>query len=170
MSNPLSMFSTGWLSSLSSIFGKTKYQRKNLLVSASQAPSTSVHITQMDFNNLVIGKTYRITHQVWSALQNVVGHIDNWQVSYRMSGSKVLNLGHGEPATNGTTGGAYGGSASVPFVATATTLEFWFTVGGGSGAGMSVVLYGQDAFAAPGQVTFAIIEELPNHTVTTEWT
>lgn len=147
--NALSIFSTAWLAKLfnTEIFvskTKTKWQLKRLdgnVTAAGIMPS-------LTFNNLTIGRTYRITlHVNYQGIGQKKVVINNGAVvvgvSEMAAGSSELNL-----------------DTVAVFLATATTLTFDKIAANAQIQGGS----------ADNEGTFSLLEELPNHEITTDWT
>lgn len=143
----LKTFSTSWLTKLIGTtevqtVTKTKWQQKYLAGNTSSAGI----LTALTFNNLTIGKTYRV----------------GLHVDFQGTGAKRIDIYNG--ATQLTRLEMSGGSSELNtftskiFVATATTVTFDFAVA-------SSQLQGSDLTS-----TSAILEELPNHELTTQWT
>lgn len=130
---------------LSSIFGKTKFQQKFLL-----ADNGGGALTDLTFNNLEIGKKYKVTMQgmIDGAGSTASGYIRAFHNSAQILEASVANSS------------IHGNSSSRLFVATATTLTFTYV----SNSAGDIQGNGTDA------ETWAILEELPNHEVTTQWT
>lgn len=134
---------------------KTKYQTKTL--SPSIIGSNNSNIASLRFNNLTIGKTYKVSGQV--TFQSDAG--DNVRLEGIHDGL-VLFQAECEDNGSGQDDESSFAFTSAPFVATATTVIF-------SLAGVTSALSG---IQGGGNFidTFATLEELPNHEVTTEWT
>jgi hypothetical protein len=141
---PFSLFSTAWLAKLQSLFGITRYQTKTL---ASNITAIGV-ITQLSFNNLQAGKTYRLSGYV--GVTSAVATDDPTVYATDPSGNTLFLTG----------------SANTPagqFIYTGFNSIFTAQV---SGQLQILKLY------ATGTVNEgkATLEELPNHTPTTDWT
>jgi hypothetical protein len=110
------------------------WQRKEL---SSSILTNTTNATEMQFNNLEIGKTYRVHLQA----EMTAGS----DIRIRHNGQDIgrLHAGAGSNATSGT---------SVIFTATTTVLE--------------VFVQTQPLLA---NLSFAILEELPFHSVTSKW-
>jgi hypothetical protein len=129
-------------------YTKTKWQKKTNIV---QYLSNQVDIPSLRFSNLTLGKTYRVTMQMSIINGDSSGQVDaihNGLVIATVT-NKTTITGNNDRSINGT---------SALFVATATTLTFNYT-----------------EFDAAAQLdgnadTFVILEELPNHEETTQWT
>lgn len=126
-------------------YTKTKWQKKTM--TTNNTPS------QMNFNNLVPGRTYRLRAQAY-----VYGDVTVGDVTMIAShdGNEVLQITTLEQNPYWHPSGIIAGSSGL-FTATATTITFTKTGGGGN-------LY------AGASDTFAILEELPNHEETTDFT
>jgi hypothetical protein len=141
----LKIFSTDWLASLISkgslvttTTSKTKWQRK--VMSLSNTPS------QLNFNGLEIGKTYRLSFIVIFT-GCAVGADLRFSASFGTDG--ILY------ADDNVGGGEYRFYFEKTFVADASTVVF----AEGSG-GTRTLAVG----------TWSYLEELPNHEITTQWT
>ena len=111
----------------------------------------------LTFNNLEIGKLYRVRMQAFLASPNG----NNVSFSGVHDGNIICNISHEGDATNDDNMAA--GCTSPAFVATATTVTFQTSgmVAGGS----------QDSVSGNGTLieTWAELEELPNTQLTTKW-
>jgi hypothetical protein len=134
------LFSTNFLNALKAVFGKTKYQKKENVV------SSSVDGIKIQFNNLEIGKAYRFTGQAGISVTDGT----NLTVNFKNGATQVgrIRFYGGQGLETGT---------GDVFVATATV----FTVEASNFA---------NAFSRVLNYSKATIEELPNHEVTTDWT
>lgn len=149
-----SIFSSGWLTKLASLFGKTKWQQRYLLANNTTS-GTVTDIADLRFSNLEIGKTYRI-----------YGQLDCIFASDPSSGT-LRSYHDGQVlATVSTKGTTVGGNdrgtvsmQSAPFVATTTTVTTDYV-----SDGTTIIS------AAVSNPTFLVLEELPNHEQTTDWT
>lgn len=132
---------------------KVKWQKKTL--AANFAP-TGI-ITDLSFNNLEIGKTYRLGGQIAVNGDNGSINIKDSKMTLYNGATELLELN----AASGDTG-SYNSTIGINlvFTATATTVTFDRTVDG--------ISYINSANGS----TFATIEELPDtsYKVTTDWT
>ena len=136
-------------------FTKTKTQTKIL---ASDIVELNTTIAALTFNNLVIGKKYK----VW--LQGAISSPDANNVTFSANhDGSVLCMIENEGA-NTSDDNARVGTSSPPFIATANTVTF-VTAGMVIG-GSADILAGNGTLAE----TFVVIEELPNHEITTDFT
>lgn len=129
------------------------YQIKTLSTDISSAQT----IADLTFNNLEIGKTYRVSLQAW------VGSLGTPEataaVAITHDGTTIGRaLHHMGGASTQNEDNEH--STVVVFEATATTLTFVFSESG------SGVCYGNGTQSE----TFAILEELPQHVPTSQWT
>ena len=150
----LKIFSTEWLAALISkgslvttTTSKTKWQRRN---NAVQYTANQADIPSLRLSNLTVGKTYRLSMQISIINGDAAGQVDafhNGSVIATVS-SKTTSVNNNDRIIAGT---------SSIFTATATTVTF---------------NYIEFDIAAQLDVadTFVILEELPNHEVTTDWT
>jgi hypothetical protein len=149
----LKIFSTGWLAELvgkSEIQAvtKTKWQRKQ---NAVQYTANQTDIPSMRFSNLTIGKTYRLSMQI-----SVINGDSSAQVFAIHNGSAIAAVSNKTTSVNNNDRSIAG--TSTIFMATATTLTF------------NYVEFDPAGQLDAGEDTFAVLEELPNHEVTTDWT
>lgn len=120
---------------------KTKWQRKIL----TTAYTSSQTIPQISFNNLTIGKTYRVTAVVAVSGPGAGGA----GLFYNHDGVTILNIAAGAgTAVDGKSGG------SVIFTATATSL---------------IANAQTNATTIVANSTWGQLEELPNHEITNQW-
>jgi hypothetical protein len=134
-----------------------KYQRKDLT-----APITSSQtMTDLTFNNLVIGKTYRATIHAACDFTGPSGATEEVIILCKHNGNDITEFGLRADAV--TTDRLYlqGDATTGMFVATATTLTFDASIINTSGSNQVSDFNGG---------TWAILEELPAHTVTTDFT
>jgi hypothetical protein len=128
-------------------YTKTKYQKNTLLVSQSVFGA----VTSLQFNNLTVGKKYRLTGYI---SYSMVGGVTD-TISLSASGALVLSLWNFRWDTSGfTTSGK--NCPSAMFEALTSTLSFSFS---GNTVSQSLL-----------SGTYMILEELPNHEITTQWT
>ena len=127
------------------------YQTKFLL----SPVSTDITMTDMTFNNLEIGKQYRVTLHT-----NMLGTWPSNDPRIKAVHDSATVL-HTEFNNADGVGFAQGTGNSAIFEATATTLTF-----------VSSRLGGGDTINGDGtrDQTWAQLEELSNHVVTTQWT
>jgi len=132
--------------------GQTKWARHDLLTSVSVTDPSNADLL---FSNLTIGKTYKISVSADMTVPDS-GGTDYCAVETYHGGTKVMS-------TLNLVGGSSGASqyvsagASAIFVATTTTLTFLITV------------VGTAEVREDGTGTWAILEELPQHAITTDW-
>lgn len=110
-------------------YTKTRWQKKVI-----------TQFSEMNFNNLTVGKTYRFTMTMYNGTDSTIGNAV-------MNHNNAMLL---QVYLNNTTGFAF--SNSVVFVASATTLV------------------GQTLQMATGDLLHMTLEELPNHEQTNQWT
>ena len=131
-----------------SVYTKTKWQKKTL---TSTINTNGAVVSEFAYNNLVIGKSYQLRcHAIFSLPPS--GFTDA-SVNFNHNSSSVLSLRANATQTGNTHAFTFGDSNI--FVATATTITASFAnnLGGAIATG-----------------SYAILEELPNHEVTTQWT
>lgn len=128
-----------------------KYQKKVL---SSNLNGTTIDIADLRFSNLEIGKTYKVTLQ---AQMQVDGSESDVQIfgQFGGTGSTVTKVRNN---TGSGTDFILTASSVDIVTATATTLIYDYIVNSGSNPILS-----QDE-------TYVIVEELPVHTATTDWT
>jgi hypothetical protein len=154
----LRIFSTDWLTNLISTGSlttiaavatstKTKWQTKDLLV----AQTAFGAIPAMSFNNLTIGRSYRLTTHLYATFIGVA--VDNITIS--ASGAVAQTLWSFRWDSSAFTS-SQTGDASIVFTALSTTLTLSM---GGNTTSQTLQLG-----------STATLEELPNHEVTTQWT
>tara|TARA_R110000868_G_C10973188_1_gene771509 strand:+ start:51572 stop:52042 length:471 start_codon:yes stop_codon:yes gene_type:complete len=150
------IFSTEWLDNLMSatfltklkaVFGKTLYQTKYL--SGNVAINTI--LGDLTFNNLEIGKKYKLTSCFVYTDTDV---ITNANVAALVNGN---NVDYVRMATSGT--GVVKVTSIAIFDALGTTLTFETT-----GFGNNNTIYSGGVIGS-----YVILEELPNHEATTQW-
>jgi hypothetical protein len=125
------------------------WQQKFLTANIS---ATTVNIADLRFNNLTVGKTYRVTVQG----QMVAGD-NNGYLSANHNGVILCNM-QNQPGGAGPEDRFIQTMVAI-FVATATTVTFNFT------ENTNVVLEGNGTSTQ----TWSMLEELPHHAVTTQW-
>ena len=151
----LKIFSSGWLAELvgkSEIQAvtKTKWQKRFLL---SNITANTPDIVNLKFNNLIVGKTYRITCQV-----SVISGAQNGRVT-AYNGATILAQTQNQ--TDGTgPSDRFVQTFTTIFVASDVTVTFDFTEN-------TVNTLEGDGTAF---TTWSMLEELPNHEATTQWT
>lgn len=130
---------------------QTKWQKKEI---SSTINSDTTFIT---FNNLVVGKTYKLYHH-FSMLLNAVPNQLNIKVNHDggILFRTIAQIDHDNIDRRVVINGAH------IFTATNTTLGFE-TEGASGNAVIEDSLFGENP-------SFAIIEELPNHVETTDFT
>ena len=135
--------------------GFIKYQKKFLTASIT---STNVsNIADLRFNNLEIGKVYKLTGQTQLSATGA-GAISNL---YAVNGANTLvRWLYNRGAETGN--GAVTFSNGIVFTATATTLQFDYSFS------VSGSLAGGTEFTAG--VCYMVLEELPSHILTAQWT
>lgn len=131
-----------------------KWQQKFL----SSTVTLNTTLGDLTFNNLTIGKTYRV--YMYVVMGDSSGPDSQINLDIYNGSTFIAGSNHTSDAATGISNGGYG-ITSRPFVATATTVTF-------ISSGMS----GTDNIVGTGaaNATNAILEELPNHVVTNEWT
>lgn len=115
--------------------------------------SNTNDIASLRFSNLEIGKKYRLTMK----RQAVDGGATAALLAIH-NGSQLLNVRGNTDSTSSNDRSSTG--VSVIFVATGTTITFNYEESDGG-----AFLEGNGTT----QETFAMLEELPNHVVTTQW-
>jgi hypothetical protein len=125
-------------------YTETKFQTKFL---ASDLVIGSGNIATLTFNNLVIGKRYRIS------ASSIVISAGDAALGFSTNGTNILYL-RTRTASNQNVSG------SKIFVAQSTVLQAF------SNSAAGATFQGE----ATGSFTWAQLEELPNHEVTTQWT
>ena len=136
---------------------KTKFQKKVLGGSDSIGASSSSTVTGLGFSNLVIGKTYRISGTFSLTIQNNSTFLDEHNVTVYNAGVEILGVGNGRYLNSPYGFASKIGGTSI-FTATSTTLTTIHSASSGNGTGV---------FNAGSSI---ILEELPNHETTTQWT
>lgn len=132
---------------------ETKHQQKFLSADATVA---SADHTDLKFSNLEIGKMYKATMHVQF---NFSGSAGNAQLQMKHNGSILTEARYDSP--DSTTNAIVSETHYAIFEATATTVIF-------ESIGLNVAR----ALAGNGAAdeTWTMLEELPNHKVTTQWT
>lgn len=157
----MKIFSSNWVTRLlnNTFFKngtKTKVQTKILASSISGAGFSE--ISAMTFNNLEIDKWYRVSLQVFADEVNQ-GDGNAAGFEYHHNGVRICSNWIFVPASpNGAKGTIRSGS-SMPFKAETTTLQAFKDI---AGIGQ---IYGDGTKAN----TYAVLEELPNHEETTDF-
>ena len=128
-----------------SAYTKTRWQMKTL----GSTVTASGLIPSMAFNNLTVGKTYRI--QATGYVQSTSGEDPSFGVYENGTTNLVLRAGHDQAITGTLVD--YFSYISSPFVATGTTTTVFKNNSTGSILELRLTL-----------------EELPNHEITTAWT
>lgn len=137
----------------------TKWQLKTLSANFTTTSPNSAEITDLRFNNLTIGKTYRFT---FSGYASVASDWHFWALWGSNSNQADFGYWRNNPNNDNKV-------ISKVFVANATTLKFY-------GGGGSTVLVKQDSnllpsgFGTAALTTYAILEELDDMVVTTQFT
>jgi len=130
----------------------TYWQKKTLSSNITSGTGVS---TALSFNNLEIGKKYRLTVQA-NMDEGGVSDASYVYLNFTNNSIDIVNLALTIPAPpSGAQGVVRAGSSDI-FIAGATTVLANYQVNS------SGVIY-QDK-------TFAILEEVPNHVETTQWT
>jgi hypothetical protein len=134
---------------------KNKYQIKALGASLSV---TTDPVTDMTFSNLVVGRTYRISA---TAVMRITGTsaLESVFLSANHNSAIIINMPFRADAVTDTHVGT--GAGQVIFVAVATTVIFRWEITSGT-----ALLLGTDT---GNRQTFAMLEELNNAEVTTEF-
>jgi len=132
---------------------KIKFQRKFL---NSDVNSAILDITDLRLNGLTIGNIYRVSYN--ALIQNLAGGTQSANTSVNHGGVELMRMRLRQDSSPGTTDIVDKGT--VVFTATATTVTVSFSEANNS------VLYGNGGF----EETWISIEELPNHTETTDFT
>ena len=125
------------------------FQRKDLGTAIS---GTTVDITNLTFNNLEIGKVYRIGGNMFT--EQTSGQDGNLSFHSAASGGGT-RLGQVGISANSTTGGNFSRSINILFVATSTVMVSRINVANGGTLTTA---------------TFVTLEELPYYESTTKWT
>jgi hypothetical protein len=128
---------------------KTKYQIKG----GTGTRSTSQALTDYTFNNLEIGKTYRVSFNLSTTHPNTA--FSSATVDGVHNGATIMTVKSDQSNSGGNIQGETRHSSSKPFVASATTVTFNFTSTGAATCNLA---------------SYAMLEELPNHEITTQWT
>lgn len=129
-------------------YTKTKWQKK------LNPSNVSTDTTFLTFNNLTIGKTYRVTAKGFIQLD--AGSVAQFRI---YNGATEIDRIYFQNNT-ATSGMQHTAAVPKPFVATSTTLTAQsFNMSGGD-----LIFGGAESD------TWVILEELPNHEVTTQWT
>lgn len=137
----------------------TKWQLKTLSATFTTTSPNAAEITDLRFSNLVVGKTYRFT---FSAYASVAGDWHFWALWG--SNSNTADFGYWRMNPNNDNK-----EIARTFKANATTLKFY----GGNGTTQLVksdTNVAPSGFGTAALTTFAILEELPDHEVTTAFT
>lgn len=150
----LSTFSTGWLTKLKSLFGKTYTQTKF----TTGNHTTNADIAQLQFNNLEIGKWYRISGTV--AFSAISGGPDNIDLNF-FSGASGTGTRYGIlTAGLAANGQVDRKSPNIIFQAVSTNLYCL----------AASITSGNAILGDSGNVGTKIqLEELPNHEETTKF-
>lgn len=130
---------------------KTKWMKKSLTSSVS---STTSDISDLQFNGLVSGKTYRVFASA-DILVNGSSTREDVIMAVQHDATTILNV-YARIDGAGDHGGNNAGNCTI-FTATAASLNVNVTVNGTGN-----LLSGSVA-------TFIILEELPNHVETNQW-
>jgi hypothetical protein len=130
-----------------SAYTKTRWQQKTLATNIG----TFGVITNLSFSNLTIGKVYRYSYNISYRNSNTANSYGYSSINHNGSVIDIVRSFNAVP----TIGDTVSNSGSVIFTAAATTVLFNFD----SASGKEV-----------GATSRAILEELPNHEITTAWT
>jgi hypothetical protein len=132
---------------------KTKWQVRIL---PSHISGNTTDISSLRFINLVVGRTYKLSMQMDTSLPNNTFRTATLAAIH--NGVTIAKVRSGSASTGNEVN--YGMGTTVNFTASATTLTFnasfinpGFILGDGTRA-----------------ATFVMLEELPNHEETTQWT
>lgn len=135
---------------------ETKNQTKILSTNVS---GTNTFVTELQFNNLEIGKFYRVSGNYYTAIPTGDTSQGMFFIDGTNFGDRVVGRVHisSDPADGGS-------HWCTPFswvfqMTDSTTLKVY------SSATTSATIYGDGTR----QLTFATLEELPNHVETTDW-
>ena len=139
------------------VAGATKKNRYQQKILPSNITSNNSNIGSVSFNNLVIGRTYRVTLQ--AALNSVGG--DDISFFAEHDGTILCNAAC-ENDVNTQNDGFVIGVVSAPFIATATTLE----------VGVEGIVSGSTLVNGDGttEETFSVLEELNDYEATGDFT
>jgi len=99
-----------------------KLQRKTLVANFT---TTNATITDLTFNNLVVGKTYELTGQITFAL-DAGANDDNIEISI-LNGATQIGISRVQIGAPDASTDVILCNISIPFVATATTVTFFAT-------------------------------------------
>ena len=137
---------------------EVKYQKKTLSTTVS---TTDTDVTELKFNGLTIGKTYRWTGVFCGTLANPTGTLERIFASLIHNGATLAEgfFRHDDESINDVKQGTI--SLQVIFVAAATTASTSITIGATNGTVVA---------ESNGVGTYTILEELPYHTETTNFT
>jgi hypothetical protein len=136
-------------------YTKTKWQVRILPGNIS---SNTTDISSLRFINLVVGRTYKLSMQIDTSLTN--NNFRTAALTAIHNGVSIAKVRSGSANTGNEVN--YGMGTTINFTASATTLTFNATFVNG---GLAYILGdGTRAF------TFVMLEELPNHEETTQWT
>lgn len=133
---------------------KTLYRTK-FLSSNIDVTNTTANVPDLQFNNLEIGKTYKITGQIDIVSGGAGSVTGSGKLTVTHNGVQVL-VQQSKAELNGANDRQQSGANSYIFTATATTTNVTFQG------------FGQGILIASNQ-TFLTLEELPNHEETTQW-
>jgi hypothetical protein len=136
------------------VISNTRYQKKNLAASLS---SSTDPVTDLGFANLTIGRIYRLSITAQIQITGTTSTESSSLVANH-NGAALLFISFRQDGQSDESN--WGGGNSTVFVATATTITFDFNRASGGN------LIGD---ATSPNATYAILEELPAHEVTSAW-
>lgn len=134
-----------------------KYQKKT---NSANVSGTGV-ISDLTFNNLTIGKTYRVSGQIQTSETNTTANAKNIVVEIKNGSTNLQSLSSYQNTGAGVTRNESVFPVSRIFVATATTVTTEITTN------TNMLLAGENFDE---NASFVILEELSTHVVTTEFT
>jgi hypothetical protein len=141
-----------WLAKLKSLFGITKYQIRTLSVDVISA---TADIPSLRLSNLTIGQVYRLTMNLLAVNGDATA-----QLTAVHNGTPMLRVQQKTTAVNSED--RTSAATSIIFVALASTVTFDYAENDPAGSQLD----GNGTTLE----TFVMLEELANHTVTTQWT
>ena len=135
-----------------------KYQYKQV----QALTQTTGILSDLTFSNLTVGKTYRIVFGlVWQSLSAGAGTIGVVHIEYG-SGTDIKRIVSNQADSDGIREG----HSTVEYIFTAAESTLQFNASSGWDTNYRILGDPSDS----GTATYAQLEELPNHTVTTDWT
>jgi len=154
----LSLDSKYNVSSTLTSYTKTKWQQKVLASTDFLGGNASSNLTTLTFNNLSVGKTYRLSMLAYLSAYNGASSFSDGNALDAYHNSVLILEARDSRYIGSSIGQSSTIGATTVFTATATTVTFVHSSANGN---TTVTLGGG---------SWVLLEELPNHEATTQWT